>query len=188
MRPRLIVLLGLPLLMIVLSCSKKEVKPSVQLFTNTDMETGANSPFGWWFNGNGSSAVFVWSNQAYSGTHSLEITSPTSLADVSYWGQSVTQNIPYGSNLTLNVRIKGNVTGAGIAVAIACLNASSTSQAQQFSTTQGTYTINGNFDWTSYTVSLSGVHSDITEIRTYLMLLPDAAGTAYFDDVTLTAN
>jgi len=171
------------------ACSKTEVKPPVQLFTNTNVDAGTNTPTGWWLNGNGTTAVFIWSNQvAFSGTHALEIACASAITAPAYWGQSVTQNIPFGRNLTLTVRVKGNLSGDGAAVAIACLNATSTTQAQQFSTSQGSSSMSGNFDWTSYTAKLAGVHNDISEIRVYLMMLPGGSGQVYFDDISLTAN
>jgi hypothetical protein len=176
-------------LFFLFSCSKTEVKPPTLLFTNTDVEAGSNAPTGWWLNSNGTTAAFSWANQiAYSGTRSLEIASTAAISVPAYWGQSVTQNIPFGRNLTLTVRVKGNLSGAGAAVAIACLNATSNTQAQQFSTSQGVSSMFGNFDWTPYTVKLTGVHSDITEIRAYLMILPGGSGQVYFDDISLTAN
>lgn len=178
------------LLLILVSCAKDEVDPPMELFANTNVEAGTNVPEAWWSNANGTDAVFNWSDQeAYSESRSLEISSSVDgLANVAYWGQTVITNIPVGKDLTLNVRIKSNVTGAGAAVAIACLNASSITQAQQFSTTQGTSAITGNADWTSYTVKLENVQSDITEIRVYLMLLSNSTGKVYFDDITLTAK
>jgi hypothetical protein len=176
-------------LLFLWSCAKKDVSPAVQLFANTDMETGTTGPVNWWHQGNGTSAVFLWTaTTGSSGTHSLEISSSASLSQVVYWGQSITTKIPVGKDLTLKVLIKGKITGPGAAVAVSCLNASSTTQAEQFSTTQGTSVIQNNADWMPYTVKLSGVHSDIIEIRTYLMMLPGSTGSVYFDDVTLTAQ
>ena len=37
-------------------------------------------------------------------------------------------------------------------------------------------------------IKLADVHTDMTEIRVYLMLLPGTTGQVYFDDIELTTN
>ncbi len=140
-----------------------------------------------WANfGNGTGFTATMSNEeSFSPVYSLKI-SRTNIdtAKIWYWYQKYSGKIPVGLDLTLKAKIKGlNLSGNGASIAIRCDGATPD---LQFETTQSVVNINGTFDWTTYTVSLSNVKSNVTSIYVFLIYLPKTTGTVYFDDVTLT--
>ena len=166
----------------VLSCKKEDQIPS-QLLKNSDMELTDQK---WVNSGTGGAFVASWTtDESYSPTHSLKLSSPNSDPDnFWYFGQGYSDKIPIGEELTLTAKIKGdNLVGAGVAIAIRC---DGDDPNLQFETSQDYIVINGTFNWTTYTVKLSNVSLETTGIMVYLSTLPSTTGTAYFDDVTLT--
>jgi hypothetical protein len=166
-------------------------EPAIQLLVNTNMEAGATSPNNWW---DMMQTVYSteWTTQeASSGTKSLKISAeqsdPTNFA---FWAQSYTGAIPVGKDIVLSVKVKcKNVIGKGISIAIRADNADTQNgNAEQFNTTQGSTTITGDFDWTTYHVRLSGIQNDIKLLTVYFLLLDNTMGTVYFDDASLTVQ
>jgi len=167
----------------VLSCKKEETIP-LQLLKNSDMELTDQI----WESG-GTGGTFLAERtieESYSPTHSLKLSSPNLEPDY-FWffRQRYSEKIPIGEKLTLSAMIKGvDLVGEGVAIAIRCDGPGT--GLLQFETSQTSIDINGTFDWTSYTIDLSNVQSDVTSIYAFLIIRPNTTGTAYFDDVTLT--
>jgi hypothetical protein len=121
-------------------------------------------------------------------THSLMITRTVSdTVNYAYYVQRYNRQMPVGKNLTLEAHIKGvNLVGPGVSILIRCDDSANTPL--QAAGTQGTVTINGTFDWTSYTTELTNVDSQAATLYAILIFLPNTTGTVYFDDITLTRD
>jgi hypothetical protein len=176
------------------SCSKSDVQPT-QLLVNGNMEDGTTVANNWYnsYDLGGSITDFsrVWSTQEFSsGSHSLSIsrTATPNSTDFVAWAQTDSTMIPIGKTLTLSVKIKGeNLVGTGVSIAIRT-DRSKTVYDLQFISTQGQTSITGTFDWTTYSVKLTGVQSTVSYIDVYLVYLTNTTGTVYFDDASLTAQ
>lgn len=168
---------------ILLSCKKEDPTPN-QLLKNTDMESVSSSTWTNWGTGTGFTAT-VSSEESFSPNKSLMISrTAIDTENYWYWYQSYSGTIPFGRDLTLTAKIKGvNLSGNGASIAIRCDGATTS---LQFETTQNVVPINGTFDWTTFTATLSNVQSDVTSIVVFLIYLRNTNGTLYFDDVTLT--
>lgn len=179
-------LLCLSICMIV-SCKKDDSNPN-QLLLNTNMEKISSSEQTWFNYGSGTGFDASWTNeQSFSPVYSLKISRTISdSGNFWYFGQFINSNIPVGHDLTLTAKIKGiNLTGEGASIVIRCDGADPDIQ---FETTQGVIKIDGTFDWTTYTLNLAKVESNVTSIIVYLIFLPNTTGSVYFDDVTLIYN
>jgi len=182
----------LPLLLVIslvsiLACAcNEDGEISGQLITNGDVESGSGHPYGWWKNdGNGMYNVEWTDELSYSPKKSLKIS--TQVADTSefaIWGQTIPFNIPNGSAVRLNAKVKGNLSGDGAAIAMRGDNEEGSSE--QFVTTQNSVLINGQFDWTEYHVKFDEVEAGTMEIHVFLIYLPNTTGEVYFDDISLT--
>lgn len=101
-------------------------------------------------------------------------------------GQTLNTDIPTGKSLTLRVRIKGQLEGDGVSIAIRGDDTSNISGVgEQFATTQGPSPISGTFNWTEYGLNLDTIEPNIKSLTVYLIYLPNTTGTVYFDDVSL---
>ncbi len=175
------------------SCHKSDVAP-LQLLTNSNMEAGGMQPDNWrYVSSSPDTIVGTWTTAfSSSSSHALEITRITNInpAKLGYWRQDFLGTIPTGKNLTLNVKIKGvNIAGLGAAIAIRTDDqATANGNALQFMTTQGVVPITGTFDWTTYTVKLTGVSPSAEYITVFLFLLNNSTGTVYFDEAYLYAE
>ena len=184
--------IGLLILLLALfaSCKKEDSAPT-QFLENGNLEKYAGSGQPWYSEGNGPGFAAGWNAEDYSSpSHSLKIVRtqvPDPLdTEFWYWYQTITREIPVGKALTLSANIKGvDLNGEGLAIAI---RGDSGSTQLQFATTQYTMTINGNFDWTNYTLDLPAVESGVTTLWVFLIYLPNTTGIAYFDDVELTVK
>jgi len=170
---------------------KDDPEPAIELLVNTDMEAGTSYPNGWW---DLAPTVYTaeWATEeASSGSKSLKITASQSDAiSFAFWSQTYLGAIPVGKDVVLSIRVKcKNVSGDGISIAIRGDNGdTSNSVAEQFSTTQGTASITGDFDWTTYQVRLNGIQNDIKSLTVYFLLLDNTVGTVYFGDASLTVQ
>ncbi|WP_296621629.1 hypothetical protein [Marivirga sp.] len=171
------------------SCKDDEIQ-SNQLIVNGILEQGSTSPDGWWSNSaNPDNFNFIWTeDESFSGSKSVSISTQTADASAfAYWGQTITNNLPTGKSVTLSVRIKGELSGRGVTVA---LRGDDTVEidgsAEQFATTQGSMDISGTFDWKEYSIKLDNVDASTKSLTVYLIYLYDTSGEAYFDDVSLT--
>ena len=171
---------------ILVGCDKDDPKP-VQLIVNGNMESGTSGPTGW-ISDTSPEITNAWTSDAFSSSnHSLKITSATGPVSGSFWAQVYDGAIPTGKDLTLRVKIKcNNVVGEGVSIALRADD--NTPAVLQFSTTQGTETIDGTFDWKTYDVTIEDVDGDATIILVYLIFLPNTTGTVYFDDASLEYN
>lgn len=185
----LYLLLLMPLLFI--GCKKDDIQEASanELLSNGDLEIGSGTPNGWFGNGPCPNTELSWTDEeAFSPSKSLKISNSTLESSCfSFWGQTFNTDIPTGKSLSLRVRIKGQLEGQGVSIAI---RADDTPQVQgtgeQFATTQGTSPISGTFNWTEFSIGLGTVESNIQSITVYLVYLPNTTGTVYFDDVSLT--
>ena len=142
----------------------------------------------WTNNGYGSDFVATRTEEdSFSPSHSLKISKAiidTAQAHFWVWYNEYKGEMPFGQDLTLTAKIKGvDLLGPGASIVIRC---DRVTQLLQFETTENSTNISGSFDWSTYTLNLSDLQSDVTIIRVYLILLPETTGTVYFDDITLT--
>jgi hypothetical protein len=170
------------------SCHKEDVR-SGQLINNSDVEIGSTTPNSWYFSTGDGKYDVTWTDaESFSPSKSLKISTQTAdPTDFAAWGQTINTNLPTGKSVTLKVKVKGNMTGAGISIVIRGDDTPNPSgNAEQFITTQGTSPISGTFDWTDYSVTLDHVDASTRSLIVYLVYLQDTAGEVYFDDILLT--
>ncbi|MGB3589726.1 MAG: hypothetical protein WBA23_24475 [Tunicatimonas sp.] len=181
-----ILIMGVMMTIATFSC-KEEEDDTINLLLNSNVERGTDAPNDWFFSdGQEQYVVDLSTEEAYSPQKSLKISSQDKIEDdFALWAQSIRRDIPFGRNLTLRAKIKGNLSGQGVSIAI---RTDKSNDRLQFATTQGDTTINGEFDWTEYSVNLNDVSSETDNILVYLIYLPETSGEVYFDDITLTAN
>lgn len=174
------------LILIFMGC-KDDNEPAIQLLVNTDMEAGTTSPNSWFQRGETVYRTEWTTEEANSGTRSLKISATQiDATDFAFWGQSYFGAIPIGKDVVLSIKVKcKDVIGEGISIAIRGDNANSIDTAAQFSTTQDTINITGDFDWTTYQVRLNGIKRDIKSLSIYFVFLNNTVGTVYFDDASL---
>ena len=122
----------------------------------------------------------------FSPTHSLKIARTiVDTTNIWYWDQIYSGIMPTGQTLTLTAKIKGvNLTGEGVSIVIRGDGADQSTL--QFATTQGDISITGTFNWSTYSVSLSTLSTNVYRIVIFLIYLPKTTGTVYFDDIKLT--
>ncbi len=106
------------------------------------------------------------------------------------WRQTIRVENPSDMKFTLTAKVKlDSVTGEGVAIAIRGDDANQDSgMAEAFASTQGRVDLTGTADWQDVQVSLQDMESDIVTIVVFVLLLPHATGTVYFDDVVLSAT
>ncbi len=178
------------LLASVLGCKKEDAEPT-QILLNNDVESGNKTPDFWWY-GTGltdNPYEFLWSdNESSSGSKSLKISVQTEqLSNLAFWEQTIKADMAVGKSVTLKVRIKGNLSGRGTSIAIRGDDTGqATGAAEQFVSTEGNVTINGNFDWKEYSVKLDKVASSTQSLTIFLIFQPGTTGEVYFDDASLS--
>jgi hypothetical protein len=173
------------IILITISCKKEDQIPS-QLLVNTDIES--NDQSGWFSWGTG--GIFdteISNEESFSPTHSLKIVKATmDDSNFWYWYQKYEGAMPYGEELTLTAKIKGeNLVGKGISIA---LRGDKQDSVSQFVTTFGYIDIIGTFDWTQYKFTLPELNADVTKLWVFLLFNNSTTGTVFFDDITLTHN
>ncbi len=170
------------------SCDKEDVHPG-QLINNSDVETGSATPNSWWFSTGQEKYTVSWTDtESFSPSKSLKISNQTlESTEFAFWAQTISTHLPTGKSVTLNLKVKGNMTGTGISIVIRGDNTVQPEGAgEQFVTTQGTSPISGTFDWTDYSIKLGNVEASTQSLTVYLVYLPDTTGEVYFDDISLT--
>lgn len=180
--------LTLCLLICMLIACKKESSDPIQLLKNTEMQFDPSLTQTWFNYKEGTGFVTSWTNEeSFSPSYSLKISrTTTDNSSYCFYGQSCSEKIRSGSNLTLKAKIKGvNLSGQGVTIAIRC---DGDEGKIQFETTQNDIIINGTFDWTTYTINLSNINNKVKTIVVLLIYLPNTSGIVYFDDVVLTQN
>jgi hypothetical protein len=175
---------------VLISC-KKEDKITTQipdqLLKNSDLEQNTTNGTSWFNLGGGNDFIAKWTDEySFSLTHSIKIDRTTvDTTNGWYWYQVYSGIMPTGQTLTLTAKIKGiNLSGDGASILIRCDGANQNTV--QFAGTEGNTSIIGTFDWSTYSVSLSNLSTDVHNIVIFLIFLPKTTGTVYFDDITLT--
>jgi len=169
-------------------CKKEEVQTG-QLIINGNVELGTETSDNWWHSTDQENFNVIWTDQvSFSPVKSLEISNQvTDPIKSAFWGQSISSNLPYGKAITLKVKIKGNLKGSGLFLAIRGDDTNPASgDPEQFVTTQGITTISGTFDWTDYSLMLSSVDASTKILNVFLFYSPNTTGEAFFDDITLS--
>jgi len=189
MKTRIIIQIPSILLMLTLftffGCKKEEVQTG-QLIINGNVELGTETPDNWRHSTDQEDFNVIWTDQvSFSPVKSLEISNQvTDPIKFAFWGQSISSNLPYGKAITLKVKIKCNLKGSGLSIAIR--GDDTNGNPEQFITTEGTRTISGTFDWTEYRIMLSNVDASTKIISVFLTYLPNTTGEVFFDDITLS--
>ncbi len=198
-----VLLLIFALISLFNSCKKGgDVQPPVQLITNSDMEQQpslARSQGDWLFgyyynltsNPNGYKAAYT-SEASSSGTHSLKVNCDGIKNDTTFcfFEQDVVPtSIAAGSKLILKAKIKTiDLKGQGVALAMIGYKQVGTKNTIVFFPSTEKIPITGTSDFKEYSVTLDAYPGNIDVIAVHLFYLPKTTGTAYVDDVTLTAN
>lgn len=174
------VILLLLFLIISTSCKDEPVEP-VQLIVNGNLENG-QSP--WVYNtGNQNYAVSWTDEDALSPDYSLKISAEKPHdTEFAYWGQTITNSIPHGKTITMEVMIKSDLDGLGASIV---LRTDAETSGLQFETTQGKVPITGTFDWTKFSITLNDVDKNTVKIYIFLVFLNDTTGEIYFDDISI---
>jgi len=182
------ILFSVLILLLFLEACKEEYIPT-ELLLNGNVELGSNNPDSWWKKTN-TDYVLAWDDEeSYSPSKSLKISNQLAdSTDFAFWAQTLYDNIPNGENITLKVKIKGNITGDGVSIVIRGDDDSwyTGGDAEQSATTQFNTHIVGTFDWTEYSLTMENVGEEITVLNVYLILLPNTVGEVYFDDISLS--
>ncbi len=174
------------------SCKKdEEVVPVVELLLNGDAEAGSTFPENWFFSsGQTANAYGVgWSKEeANSGMKSLKLWINTAdETNFAFWAQTISTDLPVGKTVTLKVKIKADLTGEGVSIAVRGDDtAPPEGAAEQFATTSGTTSITGKFDWKEYNIKLDKVEATTKSLTAILILNPGTTGSVYFDDASLS--
>jgi len=181
------IFVALLIIFMLQGCHRDDVQP-MQMVTGGDLEAGTSLPIGWYYdNGQNNYSVAWTEDEAASPKRSLKISTQTSSTNFAFWGLSMNTNIPVGKDVTLRVKIKGNLIGSGVSLAVRGDDTDRPQgSAEQFKSTQGNISITGNVDWREYNVKLEKVGANIKSLTVYLVYLQNTTGDAYFDDVSLT--
>jgi hypothetical protein len=181
----------------LLSCKKDDPTP-LQLLQDSQVTVlGQNWVFNFWNSdqGNPNQYAHAYSEEAIvSAPYALKI-SATEVRDANafcYWGQTVSaRNVPKGKKLLLKAKIKlENVEGPGVSLVIRQDGINPTNQISTMlaiQSTQGVTLINGTSDFREYSVETTRYPGQVDNLVVFLVLMSGTTGTAYFDDITLTA-
>lgn len=183
--------------LLINSCSKtKEVQPQTQLLPNGDLEQDPTKQ--WSLNyrdnltGNPNKYRGEYSSEAAaSGTHSLKITCDTIRNDTThcYFLQQITPgSLATGAKLTLKTKIKTvNLKGTGLTIVLFGYKTYNTGSKVIFSAFTPV-PATGTTDFTEYSVVQDKYPGGVDYIYVALFYEAKTTGTAYFDDIFLTAN
>jgi|GEM_PF-950783 hypothetical protein len=169
-------------------CTDDELEPG-QLISNGNVEAGSTSPCSWWKTDSyGKYNLTSTDQESFSGRKSLNISIQNAHTDAfAYWGQTITTNIPIGMDVTLRAKIKGDLEGEGVSIALRGDDTTSPSGPDaQFISTQYKTKITGQFNWKEYSIKLDNVDSSTQSLTVYLIYLPKTTGHVFFDDISLT--
>lgn len=178
---------------VIAGCKPDEPQP-VDIIVNGNMESGGSSPTGWtpllsYPSISPDEFQLEWTSKASSSPDkALRISTAVAVsADFAYWAQQKCNDIPRRKTLRLKAKIKGNLTGPGVSIALRCDDTSqSNGNGLQFVTTQQNTAITGTFDWTEYSVEIGKVERAVNCIWVFLIYNQNTTGEVFFDDVSLT--
>jgi len=182
--------LALATMLIIQSCKKTDIENFDEggLLKNSSVEFGNTEPETWVsYPGQYSNSWELY--EAYDGSHSLKVTSNLAAsADIGYWRQSVTENIPVNKHVTLDLYLKmENVKGNGVILVIRGDN--DLSKMVFIENTLLDRQILGTSNWERYTVeSKNVVPASVRTLNVFLVLSTSTLGTVYFDKISLTAQ
>lgn len=161
------------------------------LLGNTSVELGDSLPQYWTYS-EGDSAVFtedLWtSSQGSEGQRALKIQRTSEVLDHFTWRQTLVNRVQRNKALVLRVMIRTeNLSDPGAALMIRADNTEEPKgPAEQLVSSQGFVDILGSQEWTAYSLHLpEGLDRGLESLSVYLVLLPEATGTVYFDEITL---
>jgi len=171
------------LMTILTSCEKKDNQS--ELIVNGNVESGLGVPNDWWPSAEKDNFNLMWTEEySFSPKKSLMISRQTkSATDFTYWTQVIYNNIPIGKTVTLKVKIKGNLTGDGISIAI---RSDSDTEMLQFVSSENISRIGGTFDWSEYSIQMPKIDVSTESLLIFLVYLPNTTGEVYFDDISLS--
>lgn len=175
-------------LSVLIGCGTQEIKP-IELLKNTTFEGGATVPVDWGYITGKDFFIGEWNDKEFvSPNRSAKITAVKSdTFQIAFWYQTISDNLPFGKDVTLRVKIKGKLNGKGVSIAIRTDDTEIVSgRAEQFITTENLSPITGIFDWTEKTIALSNIRSSSKSITVYFIYLPNTTGEVYFDNASLT--
>jgi len=178
-------------LFLFIGCKEKKVVPTIQILSNTDVEEGTGTQPLNWFQSKVAPYKLDWTTEeSFSPTRSLKIsTTQSEPVNISFWGQSISSNLPLGKDLLLSVRIKTkNLVGQGVSIALRADNTLTNPTPDGFTIVTTQTMINGTQDWTEYSVTMSSLRQDAVSIRIFLIYLTGTTGEVYFDEITLKHN
>jgi hypothetical protein len=180
----------------LLACKKKvEVEPELQLLENASIES-PNMDWQFRYVGNvtgnpndcdGAYSLDVHSTPPYALRIGCSSASNTSI--FSYWFQTVNAPpLPAGKRLVLKAKVRvDDVKGQGIALVLRG-DRNGQSQPVFFSTTENNTLIRGTSDFTEYTLMTEPITGSVDRLQVFMVYLRNTTGTAYYDDITLTAR
>lgn len=196
MKHRLKRLLFFVLITGLMACKKETVvEPEIQLLENSSIDS-PNMDWQFRYVGN-----VTGNPNGCDGSYSLDVhaTPPYALqigcsaakdnSIFSYWFQNVSSPpVPSGKRLVLKVKVRlDNVEGQGVALV---LRGDRNGQPQPvfFSSTENNTLIEGMADFEEYTLMTEPITESIDNLSVFLVYLRSTTGTAYFDDISLTAR
>lgn len=168
------------------SCEKEEL---VDLIVNGNVEKGITDPDEWWSVDLGDKYNTEWSSTEYfSPRRSLTISIENAdSVDNAFWGQGIHDNIPHGKAVTLKVKIKAELEGTGVYLAIFGNDIDEPSaNVEQIVSTQNNSPISGSLNWTEYSLTLDKVDATTDRLVVLLVYESNTTGEVYFDDISLT--
>lgn len=184
--------------LVVTSCKTKDVQPQIQLLPNGDLEQDPSKQWFLYFRD------FLTSNPnkyrgeysteaAASGSHSLKIVCDTIRNDTThcFFLQEIPSGaIATGAKLTLKTKVKTvNLQGTGLTIVLFGYKKSSTeSKAKVVFSAYRPLPAKGSTDFTEYSVVQENYPGGVDYIYVGLYYEAKTTGTAYFDDIFLTAN
>lgn len=173
-------------------CSKDESQEFYgPLLTNGNVELGSSTPESWNYATSEQGFNFSWTSlESFSSSHSLAISTSVSHPNIAVWSQTISWNIPCGYQVVLKAKIKCNLTGEGVAIAMRGDDTVTPSgSAEEFASTQTVFAISGTSDWKDwYIATSSNLSNTIKSITVYLIYLANTTGEVYFDDIELKAT
>jgi hypothetical protein len=181
-------LLPVVVALLIFSCKKDEPAPEpVEIAVNGNLENGSTSLDGWFTSGSNSVFNIEWTDTyASSGSKSIMISSDAGDSQqFAYWGEQICDNVRVGKKIVLKVKVKANLVGTGVSLALRADDSRTSTSGLEFVSTQQFKSITGTFDWQEFSVEMSAVPNGTQCLDIFLVYLQNTSGEVYFDDVSL---